>query len=423
MDSLCENSLCQDTGAYNSSMEDLTPKKVRFGDKYDDVGKDMLIDSIVEPVLSWKDKLLGQSSKANRSGLEEGNDFNLMEGDIQKSIVNGIPSIDFSKRIHQFLIKDMENIVSSSPFQLMDIKNGYFLAKFQNKLDCEKVLTEGPWIIFGQYLIVQPCPSANHNYSPAWLCRGLDFWDFQATYINNSVSEIRILANGCFHCGRYGHVKEACPHKSTDPNTRKETSTSDSSLISKNMVIDRTGEKSESFGLWMLVEKKSQHKSRESRHLGTKNSIKNIEGSRFRALIDSDINEENNSTATNVTLRNQSNKGKEIVLGNSQGGRFMQQKLDESASGPQFDTSHNLGFKNTANQSKIKSMVNKTINRPESSTNKVASQDRINTGPTKTTGNGDLVIDDLLVENAEMTTGKRLAHSSGQPLMESLRGG
>ncbi|MBA0739407.1 hypothetical protein Gogos_012684 [Gossypium gossypioides] len=42
----------------------------------------MLIDSIVEPVLSWKDKLLGQSSKAYRSGLEEGNDFNLMEGDI-----------------------------------------------------------------------------------------------------------------------------------------------------------------------------------------------------------------------------------------------------------------------------------------------------------------------------------------------------
>ncbi|MBA0712414.1 hypothetical protein Golax_011518, partial [Gossypium laxum] len=59
----------------------------------------MLIDSIVEPVLSWKDKLLGQSSKANRSGLEEGNDFNLMEGDIQKSIVNGIPSIDFLERI------------------------------------------------------------------------------------------------------------------------------------------------------------------------------------------------------------------------------------------------------------------------------------------------------------------------------------
>ncbi|MBA0880923.1 hypothetical protein Goshw_001737 [Gossypium schwendimanii] len=39
---------------------------------------------------------------------------------------------------------------------MMDIENGYFLVKFQNKLDCEKALSEGHWIIFGQYLMVQP---------------------------------------------------------------------------------------------------------------------------------------------------------------------------------------------------------------------------------------------------------------------------
>ncbi|MBA0684345.1 hypothetical protein Goari_025937 [Gossypium aridum] len=39
---------------------------------------------------------------------------------------------------------------------MMDIENGYFLVKFQNKLDCEKALSEGPWTIFGQYLTVQP---------------------------------------------------------------------------------------------------------------------------------------------------------------------------------------------------------------------------------------------------------------------------
>ncbi|KAH1038647.1 hypothetical protein J1N35_040390 [Gossypium stocksii] len=42
------------------------------------------------------------------------------------------------------------------PFQLMDIKNEYFLAKFQNNKDYDKVLTQGPWIIFGQYLTIQP---------------------------------------------------------------------------------------------------------------------------------------------------------------------------------------------------------------------------------------------------------------------------
>ncbi|KAK5786729.1 hypothetical protein PVK06_041372 [Gossypium arboreum] len=115
---------------------------------------------------------MGQSSMANRSGLEEDEDFDLMEGDIQKSIVNGIPSIDISERIHQLLTTDMENTVglnllgrnigysilhskiysiwkTQSPFKLIDIENDYFLAKFQNKFDREKVLSEGPWIIFG----------------------------------------------------------------------------------------------------------------------------------------------------------------------------------------------------------------------------------------------------------------------------------
>ncbi|KAK5839595.1 hypothetical protein PVK06_008403 [Gossypium arboreum] len=38
----------------------------------------------------------------------------------------------------------------------MDIENGYFLAKFQNKEDYEKVLSHGPWVMYGQYLTMQP---------------------------------------------------------------------------------------------------------------------------------------------------------------------------------------------------------------------------------------------------------------------------
>ncbi|MBA0870833.1 hypothetical protein Goshw_017775 [Gossypium schwendimanii] len=44
----------------------------------------------------------------------------------------------------------------SLPFQLMDIENGYYLAKFQDKRDFEKVISQGPWVIYGQYLTVQP---------------------------------------------------------------------------------------------------------------------------------------------------------------------------------------------------------------------------------------------------------------------------
>lgn len=35
-------------------------------------------------------------------------DSDLLEGDVKKSVVNGIPSIEFSERICQLLIKDMK---------------------------------------------------------------------------------------------------------------------------------------------------------------------------------------------------------------------------------------------------------------------------------------------------------------------------
>ncbi|KAK5785402.1 hypothetical protein PVK06_039985 [Gossypium arboreum] len=44
----------------------------------------------------------------------------------------------------------------SKPFHLMDIENKYFLAKFQCIEDFEKVLSQGPWLIYRQYLTVQP---------------------------------------------------------------------------------------------------------------------------------------------------------------------------------------------------------------------------------------------------------------------------
>lgn len=37
----------------------------------------------------------------------------------------------------------------------MDTTNGCFLVKFQDTNDYNKVLTQGPWIIFEQYLTVQ----------------------------------------------------------------------------------------------------------------------------------------------------------------------------------------------------------------------------------------------------------------------------
>lgn len=45
------------------------------------------------------------------NGLKEKEDFDILERDIEKSFVNEIPSIEFSDRIHQILIRDMDNTV------------------------------------------------------------------------------------------------------------------------------------------------------------------------------------------------------------------------------------------------------------------------------------------------------------------------
>ncbi|MFQ6623835.1 hypothetical protein Gotur_004418, partial [Gossypium turneri] len=115
-------------------MEDLILKKVQFMDNDESVNREVLVDLTNVLVISWKDKLVGIPSNNEDKGLEEEEEF----------------------EIHHILIWDMENTVvlkllgrnigysvlhskiyslwkSSSPFQFMDIENGYFLAKLKKK--------------------------------------------------------------------------------------------------------------------------------------------------------------------------------------------------------------------------------------------------------------------------------------------------
>ncbi|KAK5845045.1 hypothetical protein PVK06_001198 [Gossypium arboreum] len=132
----------------------------------------MMVDTPSDQPTSWRDKLVEQSSKDVFNCPIDNDNIDILEGDIQKTFVNGVPSITFSDRIHQILIQGMDNTVilkllgrnigftvlqnkiynlwrPIAPMHMMDIENGYFLVKFQNKMDCEKALAEGPWIIFG----------------------------------------------------------------------------------------------------------------------------------------------------------------------------------------------------------------------------------------------------------------------------------
>ncbi|MBA0706053.1 hypothetical protein Golax_018194 [Gossypium laxum] len=113
-----------------------------------------VLDMIMDPIratgkpLSWKDRPLGTRLRADvrtktMNNVDGKDDFELSETDIVRSSINGVPSIHFFEQ------------KPSRSFRLMDVESDY-LEKFQSMEDFEKVLSPGPWIVYGKYLTVQP---------------------------------------------------------------------------------------------------------------------------------------------------------------------------------------------------------------------------------------------------------------------------
>ncbi|KAG8491112.1 hypothetical protein CXB51_014284 [Gossypium anomalum] len=249
-------SICENVDTRKSIVEELIPKNVRFRDKEKEMSNDMMIELSSDQPTSWRDMLVIQSLKGGFNGSKEKEVIDILEGDIQRT-VNQIYSM----------------WRPSTPINMMDIENGYFLVKFQNKLDYEKALSEGPWTIFGQYLTVQPwimtfdpkqaypsvviawirfpaLPSCLYNHKiitkigelvakvvkidmntdSRMRGRGVTRFARKVVYVNLEKPLVaQILINGrpqkveyeslstiCFHCGRYGHVENICNFKSPD---------------------------------------------------------------------------------------------------------------------------------------------------------------------------------------------------------------
>ncbi|KAL1108794.1 hypothetical protein V6Z11_D03G135000 [Gossypium hirsutum] len=136
-------------GAENDTNGDRNTKKVRFKDVGKDSTKNILVDIHLVSGVSWNDKLLGGRGSRPSDGATD-MDLEIEDGDILRSIFNGIPTLDFSERLKKILVKDMESTVvvkllgcnigygvlhnrisnlwrPSQPFRLMDVENGYYL--------------------------------------------------------------------------------------------------------------------------------------------------------------------------------------------------------------------------------------------------------------------------------------------------------
>ncbi|MBA0676621.1 hypothetical protein Goari_018089 [Gossypium aridum] len=99
-------------GGREISIGDRNNKKARFKGLDCDMENDIVVDSFPASKISWRDKVLGR--RVPDSSREE--DFKLLDGDVTRSTVN---------------------------------------VKFQSRVDYDKVLTQGHWIVFGEYITVQ----------------------------------------------------------------------------------------------------------------------------------------------------------------------------------------------------------------------------------------------------------------------------
>ncbi|KAG8503146.1 hypothetical protein CXB51_000967 [Gossypium anomalum] len=220
----------------------------------------MVVDSSPVSGISWKYKLLGGLAPNSPDGSANfGLEFE--EGDIRRSNLNGIPTIDFSDRITKILIKGMELTVvvkllghntgygalftrinslwkPTRSFRLMDVANGYYLVRFHCQVDYDVALIQA-WIHFlglpgflYQKKILEEIRSLvgevikvdikTYNRERGQFARMAIFVDLEKlltsqVFVNGQIKrvEFEALPEVCFSCGKYRHLKNLCPSSLT----------------------------------------------------------------------------------------------------------------------------------------------------------------------------------------------------------------
>lgn len=315
---------------------------------------------------SFRDKLMNKVNLVENVGIDVNrladayDDLN-DDDDVVVSKGEKGPSIQFSERAMSRLCKPWQNALIikllgrshtynylqsrlqqkwslKGGWKLVDLINDYYVAKFELEEDLNFVLTGGPWIIAGQYLIMQEwrpgfCPaSAQITRMAAWirvsalqlecfdvwalkrignllgkllkidtlttsqnrgkfarLCVELDLTKPLEAFVQiNQVwynIEYEGLPEICYTCGLYGHKKESCE---LSKNTAAEKVGEGSGLEAKeslqdDIVMEKEGDVENLRGPWMIVQNRRKPKSG-VKDGGNRGAGGSSMGSRFDAL-------------------------------------------------------------------------------------------------------------------------------------------
>ncbi|BFG14285.1 hypothetical protein CerSpe_005590 [Prunus speciosa] len=143
----------------------------------DDGGMDQSDQIPPTPQINFKDKLLSSSCFEYTEGMEKDR-FSIESGDYEVKDSPYGPSIRFSEQVKNKIYKPWKNSVIiqfvgkthtynfvlarlkqhwrlKGPMQLVDLDNGFFIVRFVLEEDLLYVVTGGPWVVAGQYVVVQ----------------------------------------------------------------------------------------------------------------------------------------------------------------------------------------------------------------------------------------------------------------------------
>ncbi|KAI9128971.1 hypothetical protein K1719_000454 [Acacia pycnantha] len=141
------------------------------------VSDTVMSDAGPDGSVSYRSKLLNMERSVHGSKAVE--EVKITTEDYRIDCSGEVPSIDLSKEVHDVLAKGMERTLiikllgcsityptllartqalwrPRGCFRLVDMEGGFYMVTFDLEEDYTKVLTGGPWMLFGAYLAVQP---------------------------------------------------------------------------------------------------------------------------------------------------------------------------------------------------------------------------------------------------------------------------
>ncbi|MBA0860532.1 hypothetical protein Goshw_018515 [Gossypium schwendimanii] len=266
-------------------------KKVRQREDQDPPdGNTMAVEEDMIGQMTFKAMHLDGKSGKEGSETYEDDGFDLKDGNVITQLVDGVPDIRFSERVHTLIHKSISKLVV---IKLLGHRIDFNALWFSDAM-YKKNLLKAKGNIIGQVIKVDDNTENGSRGRFASMAISIDLKQplVSKIWIEGRLQrfEYESLPNVCFECDLFGHLQDFCPKigKSTrdigdDVDYRGHGGTSHEQQPVTTDLDKRA--KGEAFGSWMVVAKKFKRKSKKPLAEGLPQHPRNT-GSRFNLIAE-----------------------------------------------------------------------------------------------------------------------------------------